>query len=284
VNHSFETSQGLRRLLTRLRVFGAHAWEQDPEARELMAYAAKKYEALATKHHLDPSAGAAAAFEAMRTYAVRTADDPWAVVTMAVKTTLIAEERADGLLCSVDQARRPEMSRHHDVRRFCETEADLANYLPSLAVNPFDSDETPPTGAYEAVETTIALFTALGWPRDAATSALDYITSRLTECGTRPRTHAALRRDRSARALLDIDQEAWSTVLRIILGNPNPDEFCTTAGRGVLLRLLIGDPVSELLDDDVLLFEIAQTAPHVNGDDIERDGEERVEDEGQAHV
>lgn len=265
MTHSFETSQGLRRLLTRLRVFGAHAWKHDPEARELMLFAAKKYEALAIKHHLDPSAGAAAAFEAMRTYAVRTADDPWAVVTMAVNVSLIAEERANGLLCSVEKARRPEVSKHHDVRRFCDTEADLPNFLPTLAVDPFQSDDDAPTGAYEAVDATINLFTALGWPRDTATCALDFITSRLSECGSRPRAHASLRRDDSARALLDIDQESWSTVLRIILGNPNPDEFCTSDGRGVLLRLLIGDPISELLEDDLLLWEIAQTAPRVRG-------------------
>lgn len=265
MNHSFETSQGLRRLLTRLRVFGARAWEQDPDAHELMMFAAKKYEALAIKHHLDPSAGAVAAFEAMRTYAVRTADDPWAVVTMAVKVSLIAEERANGLLCSVDKARRPEVSKHHDVRRFCDTEADLPDFLPALAVDPFKTDEEAPTGAYEAVDATIDLFTALGWPRDTATCALDFICSRLIESGCRPKTHTALRRDQSARALLDIDQEEWSTVLRIILGNPNPDEFCTTDGRGVLLRLLIGDPVSELLDDDLLLWEIGQTAPRIKG-------------------
>jgi hypothetical protein len=257
---------------------GAHAWEQDPEARELMVFAAKKYAALAVKHHLDPSAGGAEEFEAMRTYAVRTADDPWAVVTRAVKVTLIAEERADGLLCSVDQARRPEISQHHDVRRFCDTEADLPNLLPGLAVEPFNPGEAPPTRAYEAVDQAIDLFTALGWPRDTATCALDFITSRLSECGSRPRTHAALRRDQTARALLDIDQEAWSTVLRIILGNPNPDEFCTTDGHGVLLRLLIGDPVSELLDDDLLLFEISETAPRV------KEEAEDEEDQEKEHV
>ncbi|MGN6782950.1 MAG: serine/arginine repetitive matrix protein 2 [Marmoricola sp.] len=265
MTHSFETSQGLRRLLTRLRVFGVHAWQHDPEAHELMLFAAKKYEALAIKHHLDPSAGAAAAFEAMRTYAVRTADDPWAVVTMAVNVSLIAEERANGLLCSVEKARRPEVSKHHDVRRFCDTEADVANFHPALAVDPFQSVCDAPTCAYEAVDATIDLFTALGWPRDTATCALDFITSRLSECGSRPRAHAALRRDESARALLDIDQDAWSTVLRIILGNPNPDEFCTSDGRGVLLRLLIGDPISELLEHDLLLWEIAHTAPRVRG-------------------
>ena len=265
MSHAFTTAEGLRPLLVRLRVSGPHAWETDPEARDLMLFTARKYEALAIKHHCDPSAGAAAAFEAMRTYAVRTAIDPWAVVTQAVKVSLIAEERADGLMCSVDQARRPEISRHHDVRRFCDTEADLPNFLPALAVEPFNPDETPPTGAFEAVEAAIDLFTALGWPRDTATCALDYIAARLVESGCRSKTHAALRRDHTARALLDIDQDAWSTVLRIILGNPNPDEACTSDGHGVLLRLLVGHPATELLDDDLLVFEISETAPRPKG-------------------
>jgi hypothetical protein len=49
------------------------------------------------------------------------------------------------------------------------------------------------------------------------------------------------------------------------LGNPNPDEACTSDGHGVLLRLLIGNPVSELLDDDLLVFDISQTAPRPKG-------------------
>ncbi|WP_345529729.1 serine/arginine repetitive matrix protein 2 [Nocardioides endophyticus] len=240
---------------------GPRAWETDPEARDLMLFTARKYEALAIKHRCDPSAGAAAAFEAMRTYAVRTAIDPWAVVTQAVKVTLIAEERAAGLMCSVHQARHPEVSRHHDVRRFCDTDADLPNLLPALAVEPFSPDETPPTGAFEAIETAIDLFAALGWPRDTATCALDYIAARLAESGSRSTTHAALRRDQTARALLDIEQDAWTTVLRIVLGNPNPDEACTSDGHGVLLRLLIGHPITELLDDDLLVYDISQTAP-----------------------
>jgi len=265
MSHTFTTTKGLRRLLVRLRVYGPQAWETDAEARDLMVYAARKYAALAAKHHCDPSAGAAAAFEAMRTYAVRTAEDPWAAVTMAVKVTLSCEERANALLCSLDQARRPEAAEHHEVRRFSDTETDMPNYVPALAFEPFNPDESRPTGAYQAVDAAIDLFTALGWPRDTATCALDYITSRLAECGSRAATHAALRRDRSARALLDIDQSSWSTVLRIILGNPNPDEAHTSDGHGVLLRLLIGHHVEELLDDDLLVYEISRTAPCAEG-------------------
>lgn len=261
MTHSFTTAEGLRRLLVRLRVSGPHAWEQDPEARELMLFASRKYEALAIKHHCDPAVGATAAFEAMRTYAVRTATDPWAVVTQAVKVSLIAEERAEGLLCSPERARRAEVSCHHDVRRFSDTEADLPNFLPALAVEPVGAGEAHPTGAFEAVETAIDLFTALGWPRDTATCALDYIAARLIESGNRPTTHAALRRDHAARALLDLDRDAWATLLRVVLGNPNPDQTCTSDGHGLLLRLLIGHPVTELLDDDLLVLELADTAP-----------------------
>jgi len=268
MSRSFETSEGLRRLLIRLRVCGPRAWEHDPEARELMAYTTLKYQALARKHRCDPTAGAAAAFEAMRTYAVRTATDPWAVVTMAVKVSMIAEERAAGLMCSVDQARRPEFSSQHDVQRFCDTDSDLPSFLPELAVGPVEpvtSEQGRPTTAHEAVDATINLFAALGWPRDTATCLLDYIGARLMESGSRPRAHAALRRDHSARALLDLDQAVWSTMLRIILGNPNPDEVYTSDGHGVLLRLLIGHHVTELLDDDLLVFEISDAAPSRTG-------------------
>ncbi|WP_244929245.1 serine/arginine repetitive matrix protein 2 [Nocardioides sp. W7] len=266
MTHSFTTAQGLRRLLVRLRVSGPRAWEHDAEARELMVFASRRYRALSIKHRCDPAVGAAAAFEAMRTYAVRTAADPWAVVTQAVKVSLIAEERAEGLLCSPDRARRPEVSCHHDVRRFSDTEADLPNLLPALAVEPVEAGDAPPTAAFEAVETVIDLVTALGWPRDTATCALDYIAARLVESGNRATTHAALRRDHSARALLDLDRDAWATLLRVVLGNPNPDEAWTSDGHGLLLRLLIGHPVTEVLDDDLLVLEIADTAPDPRGD------------------
>src|SRR3546814_10302292 len=70
----------------------------------------------------------------MRTRAVRTAIDPWAVVTRAVQVALIYEARAQGLLCSNHQARRPEVAAHHDAERFCERENDLTDYHPAFQV------------------------------------------------------------------------------------------------------------------------------------------------------
>ena len=102
----YRTSEGLRALLKRLHAAGQRAWEHDPVAAELMAFAAEKYAALAHKHRLDPWEAASAAFDVMRTKAARTADDPWAVITHAVRITCIAEERGQGLLCSTHQIGR----------------------------------------------------------------------------------------------------------------------------------------------------------------------------------
>lgn len=63
---SFHSSEGLRTLLDRLQSNGGTGWRTDPDAAELMRYAADRYAALARKHGLDPWEAAAAAFDAMR--------------------------------------------------------------------------------------------------------------------------------------------------------------------------------------------------------------------------
>lgn len=264
--NTLDTAEGLRALLTRLDAAGAGAWATDPDAEELMSFTIEKYRALARKHHCEPADSAAAAFEAMRTPAVRLAHDPWAVVTRAVQVTLIAEERANGLLCSPAQARRTHISCHHDARRFSDSEADLLDFHPALRVDDTDQDDPPTanglsTGAFEAIDLAIALFVALGWPFNTVTCALDYIAARLVECGSRGTTHAMLRRDHSARALLDLDRPAWASLLRLTLGTPSPALRSTAAGHGILLQLLIGDTIVDLLADDDLVREIVRTAP-----------------------
>src|SRR5690606_28956898 len=61
------TSERLRALRHRVHEADARSWREDPGARELMQYAAEKYEPLARKHGLDPWEAATAAFEVMRT-------------------------------------------------------------------------------------------------------------------------------------------------------------------------------------------------------------------------
>ncbi len=266
----FENSERLRALLIRLNDDGPGTWRSDPEAAALMRHAAQKYAALARKHGLDPWEAATAAFEAMRTAAVRRADDPWAVITRAVQITCIAENRANGLLCSVHQARRPRYSSFHDAERFSDRENPLTDYHPAFRAVPFTDDEddvdhatedTGSTGVESAEEDTIALLCWHGWEPEVARAAVECICARLAESVSRAGAYESLRRDRHALALLDIPAPSWYRLLRIILGSPDPHLAGTNAGRGVLLRLLIGDSLRHLIADGELETAIKVAAP-----------------------
>lgn len=266
---AFTTAEGLRLLLVRLCYSAPDGWRTDPEATALMAYAMEKYGALARKHGFEPVEAATAAFDAMRTRAVRVADDPWAVVTKAVELTLIYECRAEGLLCSTHQARRDAAVGRHDAERFGDRETELADYHPALWVAPAQdqldlddaadqNNEDEPTNAFFALDDTVGVFTALGWPEDIARSAIEYVCSQLMRSGNRGAAFEALRRDRHAQALLDVDQRAWLVFLRVVLGNQHPDRRHTDAGRGLLLRLSIGDRVEDLVQERDLVAEIGR--------------------------
>ncbi len=265
----FEDSEGLRALLNRLHSTGRTAWRDDPEVAALMRHAAQKYAALAKKHGLDPWEAATAAFDAMRNSSVREATDPWAMVTHAVRITCIAEERGQGMLCSTGRARRPQYSGFHDAERFSDRENLLTDYHPAFQTPPPDADDEPePANASEettsiasAVEDTVALFTLLGWPASNARAGVEYVCARLAESSSRASAFEALRRDYPARVLLGIGGPSWLAMLRTVLGHPDPDLAHTALGRGVLLRLLIGEPLHVLLSDDSLLAEVVLSAP-----------------------
>jgi len=272
VSASFATSEGLRSVLVRLHEresLGYWGWRQDREAERLMRYTIRKYRSLAYNHHCEPEDSAYAAFEAMRSRAVRCADDPWAVITRAVQVSLIAEERASGLLCSPAQARRREVKQRHDARRFGEDETGflelLAESRTPVSVDPIPPKpaEKHPTSASEALNLVISMFIALGWPDNSATCTLDYISTRLIEAGNRHVAHAYLRRDDAGRASLDLGRDAWATTLRIVLGNPDKALAATRAGLGVLAMLVCDWTVADLMADDGLVVEIRDTAPPV---------------------
>jgi hypothetical protein len=50
-------------------------------------------------------------------------------------------------------------------------------------------------------------------------------------------------------------------LLRALLGNPHPAYAATSAGKGVLLRLLIGETLPVLLRDDDLVLSLSLAAP-----------------------
>lgn len=267
MNQSFVTPDGLRSLLLRLHSGGPDAWRTDPDADELMRFVIERYRPLAASHHCSPEDAALPAFEAMRSDAVRSAKDPWAVVTRAVQLALMAEEMSGDLLCSPSRTWRNSMRGWPRVARFCDTTIDGIEVPPGstlyeqLTAAPKRAAADAPTEALEACDMAVALFVALGWPHGVIRTAVEYIADRLIACGSRPTAHAYLRRDLSALAVLDIDRKCWATLLRLLLGNPSDDLRYTTAGRGLLLRFLIGEPLAACLSDERLIAEISATAP-----------------------
>ena len=259
---TYKDSEGLRAVLERLSTAEGATWRSDGEVADLMRYAASRYAALARKHGLDPWEAAAAAFEAMRATSTRRAEDPWAIVTRAVQVTCIAEERARGLMCSVHQARRPRYSVFHDAERFSDRENALTDYHPAFRVLPPEHDPPEQSVVVEsAMEDAIALFALVGWPADAARAGVEYVCARLADATSRPAAFEQLRRDQAARALLDLPQTAWRAMLRALLGSTDPAQEHTAAGRGILLRLLVGESLEALLHDDRLLGGLLENVP-----------------------
>ncbi len=273
----FTTGEGLRALLNRLAEGGEDAWVHDPVARDLMEFAADKYRALARKHKLDTWEAVTAAFDAMQYRSTREANDPWAIITHAVRITCVYEERAQGLLCSVHQARRAHVSALHDPERFSERDTALADYHPAFHttdVRPSDLEPEPRDSlgsaqacmsAGSAAEDAIAMLCLLDWPTDTARAAVEHVCGALMKAGTRQSAYETLRRDRHARALLDLPRRSWAALLKALLGNPHPAYVATSSGRGVLLRLLLGETLDLLLRDDDLILALALAAPNGGG-------------------
>lgn len=258
--NDFHVAEGLRAFLVRMQRTGGRGWRTDPEAAELMRYASTRYAALARKHGLDPWEAAAAAFDAMRAPGVRRADDPWAVVTRAVQVTCIAEERARGLLCSVHQARRTRYAGLHDVERFSDRENPLTDYH-AAPTTTIDEEPTAVPLVTAAVEDAVALFEVLGWPSDRARAGVDYICARLGDSASRPAAYDLLRRDGAARVMLDLPRNAWRTMLTVLLGSQDPAHARTSGGRGILLRLVIGESLESLLRDERLVARVVDNLP-----------------------
>ncbi|ALJ20617.1 hypothetical protein [Microbacterium sp. No. 7] len=273
----FTTGEGLRALLNRLAEGGEDAWVHDPVARDLMEFAADKYRALARKHKLDTWEAVTAAFDAMQYRSTREANDPWAIITHAVRITCVYEERAQGLLCSVHQARRAHLSAFHDPERFSERDTALADYHPAFHttdLRPSDLEPEPRDSlgsaqacmsAGSAAEDAIAMLCLLDWPTDIARAAVEHVCGALMKAGTRQSAYEALRRDRHARALLDLPRRSWAALLKALLGSPHPAYVATSSGRGILLRLLLGETLDLLLRDDDLILALALAAPSGGG-------------------
>lgn len=259
----FETPEGLRGLLVRLHEAGRGSWQHDAEAHDLARYTAHRYARLARKHGLDPWEAVVIAFEAMLQDSTRTANNPWASVTKIVKLKCYYEERAQGLLCSVDTA-SDNASTLHDAERFADRDQALLEYHTALHTPPtfFDTDvEEMPGPVTEAITNAVTVFVLLGWPLSQAQEAIEYICQTLARMGNRLSAIEALRRDARARAMLDINRKSWNTAIRVMLGTPNAAYSATNRGRGLLMRLVLGESLESVFADDDLVHRLSTTAP-----------------------
>ncbi|HIY67406.1 exopolyphosphatase [Propioniciclava coleopterorum] len=258
----YESPEGLRSLLTRLHDSGPGAWRGDREAAELMRYTATKYRPLARKHGLDAWAVASAAFEVMLAPSTRNAGNPWAVVTRAVQITCHAETRAAGMLTSASKVRHASrMAGFHDAVRFAERER-LADYHPAFTHRDDDPDESEREARVAALlSATVALFESAGWDAALVAECVEHVAYRLADLSSRQRGVEVLRRDRTIPMLLGLPPRSWSALLRITLGHPDLKHAGTPMGDGVLLRLLNGETLDALCNDQALMKMIRTANP-----------------------
>ena len=247
---AFASSAGLRALLDRLHAAGPQAWRTDPEATALLAYTIDRYAPLARSWHRDPGEAASAAFIAMRHNGVRHAADAWAVVTRAVQVSFSAENHAERHLTSTEKARRTQHAEQDAPLR----SGELTDTLPFSTLGPDHEPEVEPV-----IADATGLLELLGWPETMTGAVVEYIAARLTDAGSIPAAYESLRRDTAIRAQLDLDRAAWIGLLGVLLGSrPQPGR---PTRKGVLARLLLGETVRDLLDDNRLVRSILSCRP-----------------------
>ncbi|MDN5725187.1 MAG: hypothetical protein L0G99_04535, partial [Propionibacteriales bacterium] len=113
--------------------------------------------------------------------------------------------------------------------------------------------------AESASEDAIGLLCLLGWAPETARASVEHVCGALMRAGIRQSAYESLRRDRHARAVLDLPGRSWTVLLGALLGNPHPAYAATNAGKGVL-RLLIGETLPVLLRDDDLVLSLSLAA------------------------
>jgi len=270
----FHDSETLRAALIRI-CNTPDGWRTDPEADELICYAAERFTQMAIKHGLAPEDAMSAVFEALRSPAVRFGMDPWGVVVTAVATTFRAWQFADEALTSIDTARRGGLSGCR-ADRFGEREQhswqdDLAmsvDFIDDLmerldgfdeADECADSEEPDPTPIWEQALDLADWLARLGWPRVNTLIAVEIVLRKLADAGSRPTCYEALRRERRWRAISGLPATSWTALLRLLLGTPGDD--VTPLGKGILLRQALGESLEHLAGDKDLIKTASQAAP-----------------------
>lgn len=168
------------------------------------------------------------------------------------------------------QARRPHVSSFQDPDRFSTRAYPIVDDHPVLATideqhSRLETAEHIAPSVLTDISGAIELLVLLGWPADIAQSGVEQICDALIRTGARSSAFEVLGRDKQVRVLLDIPITSWMVLLRAMLGYPEPMYAATNVGRGVLMRLIIGETVPLLLADDDLVAALSESAPRVQG-------------------
>jgi hypothetical protein len=250
---AFASPSGLRVLLERLHAAGPSAWRRDPEASALLAYTIERFSPLARSWHRDPGEAGTAAFLAMRQNGVRRAADPWAVLTRAVQISLSAESHAERHLTSTEKARREQHAGREVPLRAGESAENLAAGAPAEQ----EHDAEP------VIAEATLLLVLLGWPERLAAPVVQYVAGRAAHAGSIAAAYETLRRDTAIRAQLDLHRNTWTGLLGVLLGGrPRPGR---PRRKGLLERLLLGESVRGLLEDDPFVRAVLACQPQRNG-------------------
>ncbi|QAY63232.1 hypothetical protein ET495_08225 [Xylanimonas allomyrinae] len=258
-------AEQLRVVLADLGRDGRRSWASDPRAAELMRVCERKYAWLARRYGRTPHDAVVAAFLQLRNPATVTATNPWALVTTAVGSMLKADALAEERLCSERSARHRSETPVHAAQRWDETAWDLlGDSIAAPALEPqvlrCRVGDVEPDEVRAALDTAVSVLVAHGWPAGTAGLGIDYVAERLATLPDRRGAFAKLRRDSHALVLLDLAKPSWVALLTAVLGDPRRPEV-SAAGRGLLLRCLLGESVEELAADPIIAAVLTGSSP-----------------------
>lgn len=250
----FADSKTLREVIASLTV--TNAWAKSPVAPELMLFTMRKYAPVAKGWHRDPADAAYAAFLAFRAPTTLAADDPWAVVTKAVRLSIAADEHADRLMTSSEKARRPTKRPPSEPIRAGDYEEFLFDIRPR---DIFSNSDGNNDAAECVIRSACVFFVINGWPARTLEVAVEYICGRITSTSSHDSALDVLTADTAMAYRLGYSNPMWATLLRLLIGVKSGRR---REGRiGILGRLLVGDTVADLLQDKDVVRRARDAAP-----------------------
>lgn len=257
--------EGLRTVLVVLDRLGPGAWATLPVAIALMEHAQERFAPVAQSWRRPVEDATYAAFLAMRGRSARTANDPWAVVTRAVELSMQAEAYGERLLISPDKARRRQHRPSMSPVRAGNYEEFLYDVLSTEDVAVSGDHDIAGDSAGPVVTTSAAMLTIAGWREANALWACEYIASRTADMGSQESAIDVLRRD-VARLRVGLDKPEWAHLLTLLIGTkPRPGN---PGGIGVFARVLLGETLSELLGDSLLVAHAQRTLNRESGSPV----------------